>query len=79
MINWKHGWVIKGGQKYFTTHNEKSARDKNCEIKKRKTIEVGHPQYVRKDATSSTKESSASSSWFLDETREIPPNQSWFG
>jgi len=48
MINWKHGWIIKGGQKYFTSHNEKSARYKNCEVEVQK-IEVGQLRMTEKN------------------------------
>jgi hypothetical protein len=48
------GRVIKGGQEHFTTHNEKSARDKDREAEKRETgfqvgFQVGHRTHVRKE------------------------------
>jgi len=91
MINWKHGWVIKGGQKYFTTHNEKSARDKNFQIessktiwKVAKTIWVGHTNDRKEEAPGRTHmgeiraTARCNSLWFDEPTNEIPPNQSWF-
>jgi len=85
--DYKHGWVIKGGQKYFTTHNEKSARDKNFQIessktiwKVAKTIWVGHTNDRKENAPAGQETNSGRrSAWFLDQTREIPPNKSWFG
>jgi hypothetical protein len=76
MIQVKHGWFIKGGQKYFTAHNEKSSRDKNCETQERKTVQVGHTNDRKEEAPTRCGTASA---WFLDTTFEIPPNQSWFG
>ena len=35
---WDHGWIIKRGQKYITSHYEKSSRDKNFEAEKRETF-----------------------------------------
>jgi len=79
--DYKHGWVIKGGQKYFTTYNEKGTRDKNFKTEVSKTSFKVGPQNVRKeDAPAVARaKSRRPSAWFLDETREIPSNQSWFG
>jgi hypothetical protein len=37
-----YGWVIKGGQKYFTKNHEKSSRDQNRRTEKEKSFKVGH-------------------------------------
>jgi len=66
MINWKNGWVIKGGQKYFTTNHEKGPRNKNLQIEERASLctQVG-PEHGPKTARA------ARSLWFDDPTREI--------
>jgi len=78
--DYKHGWVVKGGQKYFTTHNEKSPRDKNFKAESSETLEVGHTNDRKENAPAGQETNSGRrSAWFLDQTREIPPNKSWFG
>jgi len=82
--DYSHGWIVKGGQKYFTTHNEKSARDKNFKAESSETIEVGHTNDRKeKRRAARTWENRATarcnSLWFDEPTNEIPPNQSWFG
>jgi hypothetical protein len=69
-LNFRYGWIIKGGQKYFTPHHEKGARNKNFEAERTEAFEVGHAQHVRKDTTPIE----GRSAWFSeDAAREIPP------
>jgi len=74
-VDWKHGWIIKGGQKHFTTHHEKGARDKNPKTQGRKTFEVGHTN-DRKEIDQWRPfqlrwKAEERSHWFDDQTREI--------
>jgi len=69
-MSYKYGWVIKGGQKYFTTHHEKSARDKNSEVEGAETFEVGESKSTEKGPS----DPYWRQSWFgFDAAREIPP------
>jgi hypothetical protein len=77
-----YGRVIKGGQKYAAANHEESSRDKDSKAEGFETgFQVGQPHNVRKETRRPAIGFSATSrsSWLLDETREIPPNQSWFG
>jgi hypothetical protein len=65
---YKYGWVIKSGQKYFTTHHEEGARDKNLEAEKRETLEVGRHETTETGGRR-----------VMDTSLPIPPNQFWFG
>jgi hypothetical protein len=79
MINWKNGWIIKGGQKYATKNHEKSSRDQDFKIESSETLsQVGHQHNVRKREAAAS-DRAPRSLWFTDSTREIPPNSSWFG
>ena len=35
---YKHGWIIKGGQKHITSNHEKGSRDQNLKAEERKTV-----------------------------------------
>jgi hypothetical protein len=86
VINWKHGWIIKSGQKYFTPNHEKGARNQNCKTQVGKTFEVGQPNYARngtaappgEEGVYSSEPLAPRTSWFNAKS-EIPPNKSWFG
>jgi hypothetical protein len=66
----KYGWVIKGGQKYFTSNHEKGSRDKNSEVESAETFEVGD----FKGTERSPGRRLIPSAWLSeDEAREIPP------
>jgi hypothetical protein len=81
MEDWKHGWVIKCGQKHFTSHHETSARDKNRKIKI--SEKVGQPNDDRKVQGTAARPRIIAwrvvSRKEVNEALEIPPNQSWFG
>jgi hypothetical protein len=52
----KHGWVIKSGQKYFTPNNEKGSRDQNFEAEEReKSSQVGPHERSENGSASETK------------------------
>jgi hypothetical protein len=77
----KHGWVIKGGQKYFTAHHEKSARDQNRKIKI--SEKVGQRNDDRKVQGTAARPRIIAwrvvSRKEVNEALQIPPNESWFG
>jgi len=69
-MNYSNGWIIRGGQKYFTTHHEKGARNKNREAQK--SSEVGSTNEPKREGRASVPgEPGARSSWFDDATKEI--------
>jgi hypothetical protein len=77
-LNFRYGWIIKGGQKYFTPHHEKSSRDKNFEVEGSETFPVGHA-HVRKESRRRRRvirripESWRAPRFSEDTAREIPP------
>jgi hypothetical protein len=74
--NFKHGWIIKGGQKHVTTYYEKGSRNKNREAQK--SSQVGHPHNVRKqNAAARAQQTPPRFNAINDEALPIPPNQSW--
>jgi hypothetical protein len=80
MEDWKHGWVIKRGQKYFTAHYEKGARDKDRETEISEKVGQINDDRKERGTTGSSNPSCPSdwSAWYLDPSYEIPPNQAWF-